>query len=267
MYKSNLNISATYYEPKSLFDLFPTILSMEDDPNGTIKKFLQKYMSNPKSLDHLPNYLSSCIPIETSKSLIDILEEATGEIDKICRGLAKTVKEFSYTLQTDFTEINTDSQMKSKYEFDFRVENTEKNGISSTTRTAIKKHNILTIEDLMKDGYIKPGEKVSAAWILECLTDPSTFTIVRDIVKSLLSDIGINTDDKIHYEKFLNTLKKWPCPERIYNNLYEMLGEETIGLKFLDEHSESLYLRAMSANPKETLKMLAKIKSISLKEG
>ena len=260
MYKSNLNISATYYEAKSIFHPFPTILSMEDDPNNTIKKYLQKYMSNPKSLDHLPNYLSSCIPIETSKSLIDILEEATSEIDKICRELAKSVKEFSYTLQTDFTEINTESQMKSRYEFDFRVENTEKNDLSSTSRTAIKEHSILTIKDLMKDGYIKPGEKVSAAWILECLTNPSTFTTVQDIVKSLLSDIGIDLSNKIYYEKFLNTLKKWPYPERIYNDLYEMLGEEAIGLKFLDEHSKSLYLRAMSTNPKETLKMLAKIK-------
>lgn len=260
MYKSNLNISATYYETKSLFHPFPTILSMEDDPNNTIKKFLQKYMSNPKSLDHLPNYLSSCIPIETSKSLIDILEEATGEIDKICRGLAKSVKEFSYTLQTDFTEINTESQMKSKYEFDFLVENTEKNGLSSTTRTAIKEHSILTIEDLMKDGHIKPGEKVSAAWILECLTNPSTFTMVRDTVKGLLNDIGIDASNKIYYEKFLNTLKKWSCPERIYDNLYEMLGDEAIGLKFLGEHSENLYSGAMAANPKETLKMLAKIK-------
>lgn len=267
MYKSNLNISATYYEPKSLFHPFPTILSMEDDPNNTIKECLQKYMSDPKSLDHLPNYLSSCIPIETSKSLIDILEEATSEIDKICRELAKSVKEFSYTMQTDFTEINTDSQMKSRYEFDFRVENTEKGGLSSTTRTAIKEHSILTIKDLMKDGYIKPGEKVSATWILECLTNPSTFTIVQDIVKGLLSDIGIDTNNKIYYEKFLNTLKKWPCPERIYNDLYEMLGDEAIGLKFLDGHSESLYLRAMSANPKETLKMLATMKNKPQKEG
>ena len=267
MYKSNLNISATYYEPKSLFDLFPTILSMEDDPNGTIKKTLQKYMNDPKSLDHLPNYLSSCIPIETSKSLIDILEEATDEIDKICRELAKSVKEFSYTMQTDFTEINTESQMESRYEFDFLVKNTEKNGLSSTTRTAIKKHSILTIKDLMKDDYIKPGEKVSAAWILECLTNPSTSTTVQDIVKSLLNDIGIDASNKIYYEKFLNVLKKWPCSERIYNDLYEMLNEEAIGLKFLDEHSESLYLRAMSTNPKETLKMLAKIKSVSQKEG
>ena len=260
MYKSNLNISATYYEAKSIFHPFPNILSMEDDPNNTIKKCLQKYMSDPKSLDHLPNYLSSCIPIETGKSLIDILEEATGEIDKICRELAKSLKEFSYNLQTDFTEINTESQMKSRYEFDFRVENTEKNGLSSTTRTAIKEHSILTIKDLMKDGYIKPGEKVSAAWILKCLTNPSTFTTVQDIVKRLLNDIGIDTNNKIYYEKFLNTLKKWPYSERIYNDLYEMLGEEAIGLKFLDEHSKSLYLRAMSANPKETLKMLAKIK-------
>lgn len=260
MYKSNLNISATYYEPKSLFHPFPTILSMEDDPNNTIKKCLQKYMNDPKSLDHLPNYLSSCIPIETGKSLIDILEEATGEIDKICRELAKSVKEFSYTMQTDFTEINTDSQMKSRYEFDFCVENTEKNGLSSTSRTAIKEHSILTIKDLMKDGYIKPGEKISAAWIRECLTDSSTFTMVQDTVKGLLNDIGIDTNNKIYYEKFLNTLKNWPCPERIYNDLYEMLGEEAIGLKFLDEHSESLYLRAMSINPKETLKMLAKLK-------
>ena len=260
MCKSNLNISATYYEPKSLFHPFPTILSMEDDPNNTIKKCLQKYMSDPKSLDRLPNYLSSCIPIETSKSLIEILEEATSEIDKICRELAKTVKEFSYTMQTDFTEINTDSQMKSRYEFDFRVENTEKGGLSSTTRTAIKKHSILTIKDLMKDGYIKPGEKVSAMWILECLTNPNTFTTVQDIVKGLLSDIGIDTNNKIYYEKFLNTLKKWPCPERIYDDLYKMLGEEAIGLKFLDEHSKSLYLGAMTANPKETLKMLAKLK-------
>ena len=260
MYKSNLNISATYYEAKSLFHPFPTILSMEDDPNNTIKKCLQKYMNDPKSLDNLPNYLSSCIPIETGKSLIDILEEATGEIDKTCRELAKSVKEFSYTMQTDFTEINTDSQMKSRYEFDFLVENTEKNGLSSTTRTAIKEHSILTIKDLIKDGHIKPGEKVSAAWILECLTNPSTFTTIQDIVKSLLSDIGIDTNNKIYYEKFLNTLKKWPCPERIYNDLYEMLGEEAIGLKFLDEHSKSLYLGAMAANPKETLKMLAKIK-------
>ena len=260
MYKSNLNISATYYEPKSLFDPFPTILSMEDDPNNTIKKCLQKYMSDPKSLDHLPNYLSSCIPIETSKSLIDILEEATGEIDKICRELAKNVKEFSYTMQTDFTEINTDSQMKSRYEFDFCIENTEKNGTTSTSRTAIKEHSILTIKDLVNDGYIKLGEKVSAAWILECLTDSSTFTMVRDTVKGLLNDIGIDTNNKIYYEKFLNTLKKWPCPERIYDDLYQMLGDEAIGLKFLDEHSESLYLIAMSANPKETLKMLAKLK-------
>lgn len=260
MYKSNLNISATYCEAKSLFHPFHTILSMEDDPNGTIKKCLQKYMSDPKSLDHLPNYLNSCIPIETSKSLIEILEEATSEIDKICRGLTKNVKEFSYTMQTDFTEINTDSQMKSRYEFDFCVENTEKNGLSSTARTAIKKHSILTIKDLIKDGYIKPGEKISAAWILECLTNPNTFTTIQDIVKSLLSNIGIDTNNKIYYEKFLNTLKKWPYPERIYNDLYEMLGEEAIGLKFLDEHSESLYLRAMSANPKETLKMLAKLK-------
>lgn len=260
MYKSNLKISANYYEPKSLFHPFPTILSMEDNPNNTIKKTLQKYMNDPKSLDHLPNYLSSCIPIETSKSLIDILEEATGEIDKICRELAKSVKEFSYTMQTDFTEINTDSQMKSRYEFDFRVENTEKGGLSSTTRTAIKKHSILTIKDLMKDGYIKPGEKVSAAWILECLTNPSTFTMIQDTAKGLLSDIGLDTNDKIYYEKFLNTLKKWPCPERIYDDLYQMLGNEAIGLKFLDEHSESLYLGAMSTNPKKTLKMLAKIK-------
>lgn len=267
MYKSNLNISATYYEPKSLFHPFPTILSMEDDPNNTIKKCLQKYMNDPKSLDHLPSYLSSCIPIETSKSLIEILEEATSEIDKICRELAKSVKEFSYTMQTDFTEINTDSQMKSRYEFNFLVENTEKNGLSSTTRTAIKKHSILTIKDLMKDGYIKPGEKVSAAWILEYLTDSSTFTMVQDIVKGLLSDIGIDTNNKIYYEKFLNTLKKWPCPERIYDDLYKMLGEETIGLKFLDEHSKSLYLRAMSANPKETLKMLATMKNKPQKEG
>ena len=260
MYKSNLNISATYYEAKSLFHPFPTILSMEDDPNNTIKKFLQKYMNNPKSLDHLPNYLSSCIPIETGKSLIDILEEATGEIDKICRELAKSVKEFSYTMQTDFTEINTDSQMKSRYEFDFYVENTEKGGTTSTSRTAIKEHSILTIKDLIKDSYIKPGEKISAAWILECLTNPSTFTMVQDTAKGLLSDIGIDTNNKIYYDKFLNTLKKWPCPEKIYNDLYEMLGDEAIGLKFLDEHSESLYLRAMSTNPKETLKMLAKIK-------
>ena len=260
MYKSNLNISATYYEPKSLFHPFPTILSMENDPNNTIKKCLQKYMNDPKNLDHLPNYLSSCIPIDTNKSLIDILEEVTGEIDKICRELAKSVKEFSYTLQTDFTEINTESQMKSRYEFDFRVENTEKNGLSSTTRTAIKEHSILTIKDLVNDGYIKPGEKVSTAWILECLTNPSTFTTVQDIVKSLLSDIGIDTNNKIYYEKLLNVLKKWPCPERIYNDLYEMLGEEAIGLKFLNEHSESLYLGAMAVNPKETLKMLAKLK-------
>ena len=260
MYKSNLNIFANYYEPKSLFHPFPTILSMEDDPNGTIKKCLQKYMSNPKSLNNLPNYLSSCIPIETGKSLIEILEEATSEIDKICRELAKSVKEFSYTMQSNFTEINTESQMKSKYEFDFHVENTEKGGTTSTTRTAIKEHSILTIKDLMKDGYIKPGEKVSAVWILECLTNPSTFTTVQDIVKSLLSDIGIDTNNKIYYEKFLNTLKKWPCPERIYNDLYEMLGEEAIGLKFLDEHSESLYSSAMAANPKETLKILAKLK-------
>lgn len=267
MYKSNLNIFANYYEPKSLFHPFPTILSMENDPNNTIKKTLQKYMSDPKSLDHLPNYLSSCIPIETGKSLIDILEEATGEIDKICRELAKSVKEFSYTLQSDFTEINTDSQMKSRYGFNFLVENTEKNGLSSTTRTAIKEHSILTIKDLMKDGYIKPGEKVSAAWILECLTDSSTFTMVRDTVKDLLNDIGIDTNNKIYYEKFLNTLKKWPCPERIYNDLYEMLGEEAIGLKFLDEHSESLYSGAMTANPKETLKMLATMKNKPQKEG
>ena len=259
MYKSNLNISTTY-EPKSLFHPFPTILSMENDPNNTIKKFLQKYMNDPKSLDHLPNYLSSCIPIETSKSLIEILEEATGEIDKICRELAKTIKEFSYTLQTDFTEINTDSQMKSRYEFDFCVENTEKSGTTSTTRTAIKEHSILTIKDLMKNGYIKPGEKVSAAWILECLTNPSTFTIVQDTAKGLLSDIGIDTNNKIYYEKFLNVLKKWPCPEKIYDDLYEMLGDEDIGLKFLDDRSESLYLGAMSTNPKETLKMLAKLK-------
>lgn len=260
MYKSNLNISATYYEAKSLFHPFPTILSMENDPNNTIKKFLQKYMSDPKSLDHLPNYLNSCISIETGKSLIEILEEATSEIDKICRELAKSVKEFSYTMQTDFTEINTDSQMKSRYEFDFRIENTEKGGLSSTTRTAIKEHSILTIKDLMKDGYIKPGEKVSAAWILECLTNPNTFTTVQDIVKGLLNDIGIDTNNKIYYEKFLNILKKWPCPERIYDDLYEMLGEETISLKFLDDHSESLYLGAMAVNPKETLKMLAKLK-------
>ena len=266
MYKSNLNISATYYEPKSLFHPFPTILSMEDDPNNTIKKCLQKYMSNPKSLDHLPNYLSSCIPIETGKSLIDILEEATGEIDKTCRELAKSVKEFSYTIQSNFTEINTDSQMKSRYEFNFLVENTEKNGLSSTTRTTIKEHSILTIKDLIKDSYIKPGEKISAAWILECLTNPSTFTTVQDIVKSLLNDIGIDTNNKIYYEKFLNTLKNWPCPERIYNDLYEMLGEEAIGLKFLDKHSESLYLGAMSANPKETLKMLATMKNKPQKE-
>ena len=260
MYKSNLNISATHYEPKSLFHPFPTILSMEDDPDNTVKKGVQKDMSDPKSLDHLPNYLSSCIPIETGKSLIDILEEATGEIDKICRELAKTIKEFSYTMQTDFTEINTESQMKSRYEFDFLVENTEKNGLSSTTRTAIKEHSILTIKDLMKDGYIEPGEKVSAAWILECLTASSTFTMVRATGKGLLNDIGIATNNKIYYEKFLNTLKKWPCPEKIYDDLYQMLGDEAIGLKFLDEHSESLYSGAMMANPKETLKMLAKIK-------
>lgn len=260
MYKSNLKIFANYYEPKSPFHPFPTILSMEDDPNNTIKKFLQKYMNDPKSLDHLPNYLSSCIPIETGKSLIGILEEATGEIDKICRELAKNMKEFSYTMQSDFTEINTESQMKSRYKFDFYVENTEKNGLSSTVRATIKEHNILTIKDLMKDGYIKPGEKVSAAWILECLTNPSTFTMVRDTAKGLLSNIGLDINNKIYYEKFLNTLKKWPCPERIYNDLYEMLGEEAIGLKFLDEHSKSLYLRAMTANPKETLKMLAKLK-------
>ena len=260
MYKSNLNISATYYEAKSLFHPFPTILSMGDDPNNTIKKFLQKYMNDPKSLDHLPNYLSSCIPIETGKSLIEILKEATGEIDKICRELAKSVKEFSYTMQSDFTEINTESQTKSRYEFDFRVENTEKNGLSSTSRTAIKEHSILTIKDLVNDGYIKPGEKVSATWILECLTNPCEFTTRRDIVKGLLSDIGIDVNDKIYYEKFLNTLKKWPCPEKIYDDLYKMLGEENIGLKFLDDHSESLYLRAMTVNPKETLKMLAKIK-------
>lgn len=89
---------------------------------------------------------------------------------------------------------------------------------------------------------------------------PSTFTIVQDIVKGLLNDIGIDTNNKIYYEKFLNTLKKWPCPERIYDDLYKMLGEEAIGLKFLDEHSKSLYLGAMSTNPKETLKMLAKLK-------
>lgn len=260
MYKSNLNISATYYEPKSLFHPSPTILSMEDDPNSTIKKCLQKYMSNPKSLDHLPNYLSSCIPIETGKSLIDILEEATDEIDKICRELAKSVKEFSYTMQSDFTEINTESQMKSRYEFDFRVENTEKNGLSSTTRTAIKEHSILTIKDLMKDGYIKPGEKVSAAWILECLTNPSTFTIVQDTAKGLLSDIGLDTNDKIYYEKFLNILKKWPCPEKIYDDLHQMLSSEDIGTKFLDDHATSLYLRAMMFHPKETLKTLAKLK-------
>ena len=260
MYKSNLNISATYYEAKSLFHPFPTILSMEDDPNNTIKKSLQKYMSDPKNLDIAPDYLSSSIPIETSKPLIEILEEATSEIDKICRELAKTVKEFSYTLKTDFVEIDTKSQMKSRYEFDFRVENTEKNGISSISRTAIKEHSILTVKDLINGGYIEPGEKVSAAWILECLTDPSTLTMVRDTAKNLLSDIGINTNNKICYEKFLNVLKRWPYPEKIYNDLYEMLGEEAIGLKFLDEHSESLYLRAMSANPKETLKMLAKIK-------
>lgn len=260
MYKSNLNISATYYEAKSLFDLFPTILSMEDDPNNTIKKCLQKYMSDPKSLDHLPNYLSSCTPIETNKSLINILEEATGEIDKICRELAKSVKEFSYTMQTDFTEINTDSQMKSRYEFDFRVENTEKGGTTSTSRTAIKEHSILTIKDLVNDGYIKPGEKISAAWILKCLTDSSTSTMVQDTVKDLLGNIGIDTNNKICYEKFLNTLKKWPCPEKIYDDLYQMLGDEDIGLKFLDNHSESLYLGAMSVSPKETLKMLAKLK-------
>ena len=260
MYKSNLNISATYYELKSLFDPSPIILSMEDDPNDTIKKFLQKYMNDPKSLDHLPNYLSSCIPIETGKSLIEILEEATSEIDKTCRELAKSVKEFSYTIQSNFTEINTESQMKSRYEFDFRIENTEKGGLSSTTRTAIKKHSILTIKDLMKDGYIKPGEKVSAAWILECLTNPSTFTMIQDTAKGLLSDIGIDTNNKIYYEKFLNTLKKWPCPEKIYDDLYQMLDDEAIGLKFLDEHSESLYSGAMTANPKETLKMLAKLK-------
>ena len=260
MYKSNLNISATYYEPKSLFHPFPTILSMENDPNNTIKKCLQTYMSDPKSLDHLPNYLSSCIPIETSKSLIDILEEATSEIDKICRELTKSVKEFSYTVQTDFTEINTESQMKSKYEFDFRVENTEKSGTTSISRTAIKEHSILTIKDLVNDGYIKLGEKVSAAWLLECLTDSSTFTTVRNTVEDLLSDIGIDASNKIYYEKFLNVLKKWPCPERIYDDLYKMLGEEAIGLKFLDEHSKSLYLGAMAVNPKETLKMLAKLK-------
>lgn len=260
MYKSNLNISATYYEAKSLFNPFPNILSMEDDPNNTIKKYLQKYMTDPKMLDNLPNYLSSCIPIETGKPLIEILEEATSEIDKICRELAKNVKEFSHIVQSDFIEINTESQTKSRYEFDFRVENTEKNGLSSTSRTAIKEHSILTIKDLMKDGYIKPGEKVSAAWILECLTNPSTFTMVQDTAKGLLSDIGLDTNNKIYYEKFLNVLKKWPCSERIYNDLYKMLGEEAIGLKFLDEHSKSLYLGAMSANPKETLKMLAKIK-------
>lgn len=260
MYKSNLNISTAYYEAESLFHPFPTILSMEDDPNNTIKKFLQKYMNDPKSLDHLPNYLNSCISIETSKSLIDILEEATGEIDKICRELAKSAKEFSYTMQSNFTEINTDSQMKSRYEFDFCVENAEKSGTTSTSRTAIKEHSILTIKDLVNDGYIKPGEKVSAAWILECLTNPSTFTIVQDTAKGLLSDIGLDTNDKIYYEKFLNVLKKWPCPERIYDDLYQMLGDEAIGLKFLDEHSESLYSGAMTANPKETLKMLAKIK-------
>ena len=260
MYKSNLNISATYHELKSPFHPFPTILSMEDDPNNTIKKFLQKYMNDPKSLDHLPNYLSSCISIETSKPLIEILEEATNEIDKIYRELAKTVKEFSYILKSDFIEINMNSQIKSRYEFDFHVENTEKNGISSISRTAIKEHSILTIKDLVNNGYIKPGEKVSAAWLLEYLTNPSTFTTVQDIVKSLLSGIGIDKNNKIYYEKFLNTLKKWPCPERIYNDLYEMLGEETIGLKFLDEHSKSLYLGAMTANPKETLKMLAKLK-------
>lgn len=267
MYKSNLNISATYYELKSLFHPFPTILSIEDDLNNTIKKFLQKYMNDPKSLDHLPNYLSSCIPIETGKSLIEILEEATSEIDKTCRELAKSVKEFSYTIQSNFTEINTESQMKSRYEFDFCVENTEKNDLSSTSRTAIKEHSILTIKDLIKDSYIKPGEKISAAWILECLTNPSTLTTVQDTTKGLLSDIGINTNNKIYYEKFLNTLKKWPCPEKIYDDLYQMLGDEAIGLKFLDEHSESLYSGAMTANPKETLKMLATIKNKPQKEG
>ena len=199
--------------------------------------------------------------------MIEILEETTDKIDKICRELAKTVKEFSYILKSDFTEIDMSSQMKSRYEFDFRVENTEKNGLSSTARTAIKEHSILTIKDLMKDGYIKPGEKISTAWVLECLTNPSTFTTVQDIVKGLLSDIGIDTNNKIYYEKFLNTLKKWPCPERIYNDLYEMLGEEAIGLKFLDEHSESLYSGAMTANPKETLKMLATMKNKPQKEG
>lgn len=260
MYKSNLNIAASYYESKSLFHPFPAILSVENDPNQTIKRSLQKYMSDPKSLDIAPDYLNSSIPIETSKPLIEILEETTDKIDKICRELAKTVKEFSYILKSDFTEIDMNSQIKSRYEFDFHVENTEKNGISSISRTAIKEHSILTIKDLVNNGYIKPGEKVSAAWLLECLTNPSTFTTVQDIVKSLLSDIGIDTNNKIYYEKFLNTLKKWPCPERIYNDLYEMLGEETIGLKFLDEHSKSSHLGAMSTNPKETLKMLAKIK-------
>lgn len=261
MYKSNLNISATYYEAKSLFHPFPAILSMEGDPNNTIKKYLQKYMTDPKILDNLPNYLSSCIPIETGKPLIEILEEATSEIDKICRELAKSVKEFSYTMQTDFTEINTESQMKSKYEFDFRVENTEKDGVISNSRTAIKEHNILTVKELVNSGHIKPGEKVSAAWILECLTNPCEFTTRRDIVKGLLSDIGIDTNDKIYYEKFLNVLKKWPCPERIYDDLHEMLGKEAIGLKFLSDHSENLYLKAIRANPKETLKILATIKN------
>ena len=260
MYKSNLKIFANYYEPKSLFHPSPAILNMEDDPNGIIKRFLQKYMNNPKSLDNLPNYLSSCIPIETSKSLIEILEKATNEIDKICRELAKTVKEFSYILKSDFTEINTDSQMKSRYEFDFHVENTEKNGISSISRTAIKEHSVLTVKDLVNGSYIELGEKVSAAWLLECLTNPCEFTTRRNFVKDLLSDIGLDTNDKIYYEKFLNILKKWPCPEKIYDDIYEMLGDEDIGLKFLDNHATKLYLRAMTNNPKETLKMLAKLK-------
>ena len=192
--------------------------------------------------------------------MIEILEEATNEIDKICRELAKSVKEFSHTVQSDFIEINTESQTKSRYEFDFRVENTEKGGVTSTSRTAIKEHNILTVKELVNSGHIEPGEKVSAAWILECLTNPCEFTTRKDFVKRLLNDIGIDTNDKIYYEKFLNVLKKWPCPERIYDDLYKMLGNEAIGLKFLSNHSENLYLKAIRANPKETLKMLAKIK-------
>ena len=62
MYKSNLNIATSYYESKSLFHLFPAILSMENDPNQTIKRSLQKYMSDPKSLDITPDYLNSSIP-------------------------------------------------------------------------------------------------------------------------------------------------------------------------------------------------------------